>query len=199
MTMTKPHKKWFFLAVWCMAFAFGGCGGPTAVPTSYSTYSDDQKIFKIQYPDGWACESGSRDGFSRAKFSSGNAVIEVESDVATRALISEIAQTGILPVSPGDPSSTMSARNAHWLEKTKFEEGNGVKEEKAMTATTKLGNGVKSEFAGENSFGGKIRGYRGTSMNNDKRIRVICRCPAEEWDSLKPVFDLVIESISNNS
>jgi hypothetical protein len=168
------------------------------VPTSYNTFSDGQKIFKIQYPAGWACESGGNGDFSRAKFSSGNAQIEVEADVATHVLLSEMAQTGIMPVDANDPSAGMSARNAHWLEKPKFEEQNGVKEEKSVTATTKLGNGVKSEFAGADSFGNNLRGYRATSMNNDKRIRVVCRCPEEEWNSLKPAFDLVIESVSEN-
>jgi hypothetical protein len=198
MTMTNPNRKWVVWATWCMVLMFGGCGGRTVVPTSYNSFSDDQKMFKIQYPAGWDCDSGGSTDFSRVNFSSGNTMIEVQAEPVTKALLSEIAQTGVLPVSSGDPTNSFSAQKAHWLEKPKFEEQNSVKEEKAVTAETKLGNGVKSEFTGTYSFGGDFRGYRATSMNTDKRIRVVCQCPVEEWESLKPVFDLVIASVSAN-
>jgi hypothetical protein len=194
--MTNSTQKWFVWATWCLAIVVGGCGGPTAVPTSYSTFSDGQNIFKIQYPAGWSCRSGGNGTFSQASFSSGNAQIDVEADVATHALLSEIAVSGTVPVTTGDPNATITAQRAHWLEKTKFEDQH--KEEKAVTALTKLGNGVKSEFTGTSSFGGNIHGYRATTMNEDKRIRVICQCPEDEWQSLKPVFDQVILSVSEN-
>jgi hypothetical protein len=197
-SMVNPQPKWLFLTSCCLVITLGGCSEPTAVPKTYKTFSDDAKIFKIDYPDGWECQSSSGRDYSRAKFTSGSAEIEVNADPAAQVLLAEIAQTGIQPVSSNLDNST-AARNAHWLEKTKYEEQNGVKEqEKPVTATTKLGGGVKSEFTGAYTFGGDMRGYRATTMNDDKRIRVICRCPAEEWDTLKPVFDLVIASVDAN-
>jgi hypothetical protein len=196
--MASFRQNWLFLAVCCAAFPLSGCSGPTAVPSSYSTYANDQKIFKIDYPDGWSSQSASRMDYSEVKFCSGGTEIEVQADIATRALLAEIAQTGIHPGNPNEPGSAVSAQNAHWLEKPTFESQNGVKEEKSVTATTKLGNGVKSEFTGTDTFGNDIHGYRATSMNNDKRIRVVCRCPEDEWQTLKPVFDTVIVSVSEN-
>jgi hypothetical protein len=196
--MTNPKKKWFVWTAWCMAIAFGGCSGPTAVPSSYSTFTDKQNMFKIQYPDGWSCESVGKMEFSKAKFSSGNALIEVEADLTTRALLSEMATTGVNPMSTGGSDLSNPAQKAHWLEKKPFEEQRNVKEEKPEQAKTNLGNGLKSEFTGTYSFGGNFHGYRATSINNNKRIRVVCQCPAGEWSNLKPVFNTVIASLSDN-
>lgn len=193
-------KKRLFLAAYCLTFVLYGCGKPTAVPKSYKTYSDDQQIFKVLYPEGWARDTGGRPNYSRAKFTSGNAQIEVEADLITRVLITEIAATGVSPMSmSGDLDSSASTQKVHWLETSKFAEQYGAKEEKAVNANMKLGKGQKSEFTSTDTFGNEMHGYRATGVCGDKRIRVVCLCPAGEWDSLKSAFDFVIESVEDNS
>jgi hypothetical protein len=196
-TMSNPQKCHLWATV-CVALSFAGCGGRAAVPTSYNTFSDDQKMFKIDYPAGWSSESGGRINFSRAKFTSGNAEIEVQADPVTSVLLSQIATTGVMPINPNDIDSSSAARKAHWLEQSIIEEQLGSKEEKPVSAPSKLGNGLKSEFTGTYSFGGDFHGYRATTMNDDKRIRILCRCPADEWNSLKPAFDRAIASVDAN-
>ena len=94
--MKKTSQIWLYRAAWCLAIAVGGCGGKAIVPSSYSTFTDELNVF-TQYPDGWSADGGGQKDYSWAKFSSGNAQIEVDSDLATRVLLSQIAVTGQFP------------------------------------------------------------------------------------------------------
>jgi len=38
--------------------------------------------------------------------------------------------------------------------------------------------------------------FRATVLSRDKRVRIVCQCPEAEWQTLKPVFDKVIESVA---
>ena len=64
-----------------------------------------------------------------------------------------------------------------------------------MRVQMKLGDGLKSEFTGSSAFGTEFRGYRATGMLDNKRVRIVCQCPADQWETLKPVFDKVISSL----
>jgi hypothetical protein len=195
--MKNANRTWLILATWGAVLTIGGCGGKAVVPNSYSTFTDSLNNFTIQYPDGWSCDSGGQKNYAWARFGSGSTLIEVESDLANATVLTELAVTGAMPVGGsgfGDPSQ--DAIKVHRLEKKKLEAERGFKEEKAERVNTALGDGWQSEFTAAGSFGSEMRGIRATTVNKDKRIRIICQCPKDEWEKLKPVFDKVIASVS---
>lgn len=195
--MKYANRTWLILAAYAAVLAIGGCGGKTVVPNSYTKLTDSQNNFSIQYPSGWSCDNGGKLNYSWAKFGSGNSLIEVESDLANSVILSEMAVTGAKPVSTDgfvDPSQ--EAMKVHRLEKKQVEEARASKEDKPASVKTALGGAWQSEFTSTSTFGGEMRGIRATALNKDKRIRIICQCPKDEWDTLKPVFDKVIASVS---
>lgn len=58
-----------------------------------------------------------------------------------------------------------------------------------------IGEGRRSTFIADQSLGGKVYGYRATLLSNDRRITVVCTCPATNWQALKPAFETVITSL----
>lgn len=189
------RKNFLALVVVGGALVAGGCGGPAVVPTSYDSFSDKHNTFKMQAPGGWTSDSGGNDKkYSWAVFASGGAKIAVDVD-GMGALILRTAETGINPMAPGGAGLSLDASKVHWLENHGFEERLGVKEEKPSTLETGLGEVHRSEFASAGGSGG-LRGYRATAVNGDQRIQIVCSCPAAEWDTLKPVFDKVIGSLT---
>jgi hypothetical protein len=179
-----------------------GCGGRAVVPSSYETYKADDDSFKIQYPAQWKASGGGK-GYAWAKFISGNAQIKVDTSLVG-SLIGDIAQSqnqafghdGKGAKIPGEKEVDMApVRVAHDFEKEAFLESTGFKEQDPVAVKTGLGSARKSEFTGSATFGGGIHGYRATALTLDKRVRVLCQCPESEWQTLKPVFDKVIESV----
>ena len=80
--------------------------------------------------------------------------------------------------------------------KAASEEFTNYKERDAKVCKSKsLGEGRKAIFVADGSFGAKVYGYRATFLSNDKRITVLCQCPAADWKTLRPAFDTVIESL----
>lgn len=176
-----------------------GCGGRAVVPSSYNTHKAADKSFQIDYPAEWKAEGGGTK-LAWASFTSGNAKIDVETGL-TGSLIGDIAQSQntILGVDPtkqteGGPDLA-PARAAHDFEKPAFIDQTGFTEQDPVPVKTGFGDSRKSEFTGSGSFGGSIRGYRATALGRDKRVRIVCQCPEAEWETLKPVFDKVIESV----
>lgn len=170
----------------------GGCGSKAVVPTSYEDYNCKYGNFKIQYPTGWQMQSGGKGRYASAQFTSGNALISVKTSLAG-SLFGSMAQTGMLR--PDQPAQLSPVAAVHLMEKESFEEDEGVEEKDPMKIKTGLGEGQKSEFHGSNAFGAETHGYRVTTLSRDYRIRVLCKCPASEWESLQPAFDKVIESV----
>jgi hypothetical protein len=172
-----------------------GCGSHRAVvPTSYDTYNVKSGAFKIEYPGGWKAEGGGQSGFGWATFTSGNAKISVGTSLAG-SLIGGLAGAGIHVMGTEDDPHLAPVARVHQSERKEFEEEGGVKEQDPVVVQTKMGEGRKSEFAGKTTFGSPIHGYRATVLSINHRIRVVCQCPQAEWETLKPAFDICIESV----
>ena len=123
------------------------------------------------------------------------AQITVETSLAG-SLVGKMAATGMLKlIAPGQPENLPPVAAVHLKEKNSFQDGEGVEEKEPNVIQTGLGEGRKSEFQGTGAFGAETRGYRVTTLSRDYRIRVVCKCPAAEWDALRPAFDKVIESV----
>ena len=178
-----------------LVFLLTGCTGRAVVPTAYDTYNCKDGNFKIQYPAGWQVEPSGQGSYASVKFTSGGAEITVETSLAG-SLVGEMASSGMLKfIAPGQPENLPPVATVHLREKESFQDGEGVEEKEPVVVQTGLGEGRKSEFQGKSAFGAETRGYRVTTLSRDYRIRVVCKCPASEWDALRPAFDKVIESL----
>jgi hypothetical protein len=58
-----------------------------------------------------------------------------------------------------------------------------------------MGEGRRSIFTSDGSLGGKTYGYRATLLTGDRRITIVCSCPATNWKELKPAFERVTASL----
>ena len=96
----------------------------------------------------------------------------------------------------GVPEELTAEAEVHSFMLREVEEQFGNYEEKdAEVVKPRLGEGRKSEFTASTTLGGKVRGYRVTILGHDKCITVIAQCPEKHWDTLKPAFNKVIESL----
>ncbi len=169
-----------------------GCGQKAVVPSSYEPYNCKDGNFKIEYPAGWKAESFGKGSYASAKFTSGNAVIAVDTSLAS-GLMGGLANGGMVKmVDPNAPAEIPPVVAVHQMEKETFETDEGAKESEPVMVQTGLGDAQKAEFKGAGAFGGETRGYRVTALSRDYRIRVICKCPAAEWDAMRPAFDKVV-------
>jgi hypothetical protein len=192
--MSKRFRvEWFLLAG--VALMLFGCGSPAVVPKNYTMYKAPDGAFRIDYPSEWTSTGGGKGGHAWAKFTSGNAEIKVSASLVG-SLKADIANIGNNPRMEGQSEEdTKPVAIVHEDEREDFEEENGLKEEKPIYVPTKVIDARKAEFTGSSTFGGSFRGYRVTALTSDLRIRIICRCPSGEWESLKPAFDKIIESL----
>ncbi|MBN2578340.1 MAG: hypothetical protein JXB10_05055 [Pirellulales bacterium] len=185
------------LAAAGLVVALGGCNEPAVIPGSYQTYNHPDGTFKIEYPTEWEAKGDGKGCCAWASFTSGGAEIQVDTSTAG-SLVGDIARSrGQMGGGMADPDPQFApVAEAHEHGKEGFEEAEEVVEQESVPIVTGLGDGRKSEYTGSSTFGGKKHGYRATALARDYQIRVICECPESEWESLKPAFDKVIESLS---
>jgi hypothetical protein len=192
----SSYKIYFaYIALAGMAISLVGCGSPTVVPKSYSSYKAEDGSFKIEYPAEWVAEGGGKGGLGWAKFSSGNSEIKVNTSLIG-SLMADISKLGNPLMNEQNNEDTAPVAVVHQQEKAEFEEEAGVQEKKAEYVGTTVTDARKSEFTGKNTLGGSIHGYRVTALTPNRRIRVVCLCPEAEWESLKPAFDKIIMTVS---
>jgi hypothetical protein len=184
------------MLVICAALALSGCSEPAVVPTAYQIYNHKDGSFKIEYPQGWEVQSGGKGKLAWAKFTSGDASIRVDTS-EFGSLHGSIAQSmGVMEGGADNAGKREPVSVVHDSDKQGFEEDNSVKEKAPVAINTGLGDGRKSEYTGSETFGGDIHGYRATALSLNLQIRVVCKCSENQWNALKPVFDKVIESVS---
>jgi hypothetical protein len=172
-----------------------GCEGTVAAPTSFAPYDSADGRFSCDYPQGWEVEKGAgkQDApYSYAKFRAGGAEIRVEADFAG-SLFGDMAKAGA--AMSGDAEAPVA--RVHPLgERHMKEEFTNYQEREAKGFQSKgMGEGRRSMFTADQTFGGKTFGYRATLLTGDRRISVVCTCPAGNWQTLKPGFEKVIASL----
>lgn len=184
-----------------------GCGGSVKVPTSYQRWNAKDGTFSIDYPDGWNAEGGGKQGIQWAKFTEGSAEIRVAVDVSS-SLIGDIAGSanqalgGALGGDLGQIGEKLDVdlapvAAAHEVNRESTTgDLAGYKEEKAEKFTSKLGEGRKSPFKAKGALGSNIRGYRATVLSHERGIKVLCICPASQWEKLKPAYDKILDSLA---
>jgi hypothetical protein len=177
------------------ALSAPGCGGSVPAPTAFKEYGSPSGRFACEYPEGWeATGAGKPDSpNSWAKFTKGSAEIQVEADLAG-SLYADMARAGG-GMTGENPEPPVAKIHPMALRQMK-EDYSNYDEREAKTVQSKgLGEGRRSTFTATQSLGGKIYGYRATFISGDRRITVICKSPATNWQALKPAFERVIGSI----
>ena len=178
---------------------------PVSAPTSYATWNATDGTFRIQYPDGWIAKGGGRRGVQWARFESGPATIRVDVGIVG-SLLADIARSGGGVGGIGgvggvevDPDTTPVAMVHQDRIVVVAEDFSGYSEEPAETVDSKLGDVRRGQFTARESFGGTMRGYHATALSRDRRITILCWCPESNWETLRPAFATVIESVARGT
>ncbi len=153
--------------------------------------------FRIRYPTGWKAETGSRPDnvYSWATFTHGSAKIQVNADVQG-SLIS--GSDSVRQHEEGSELAPVHVAHEHH-KKAVAEEYSDYKESApALFTGSTLGEGRVAAFtaSGGGLFGSTLRGYRVTLLTNDRRVTILCHCPADEFARLKPTFLAVCRSLA---
>jgi hypothetical protein len=183
------------VAVSAALLTTAGCGS-VAAPSSYTEYNAKDGSFKCQRPADWETKGGGK-GFYKASFKSGPASIEILAKV-TGSLLGDIA--GGTTSDEDVPEELRAEAQVHQFYLREAEEKfSNYEEKKPEVINTELGEGRRSEFTASGGMGGKIRGFRATVLAHDNCIQVIAQSPEKNWDTLKPAFEKVIDSLGRGT
>jgi hypothetical protein len=173
-----------------------GCGGAVPAPTAFATYNAPNGRFACDYPKGWevtGSKSKPDSPLASAAFTMGNAEIKVAADLAG-SLFGDIARSA--GSMGGNDEPPVAKVHPMGVRSMKDEYSNYEEREATAFKSRGLGEGRRSIFIADQALGGKIYGYRATLLSGDRRITVVCSCPATNWKALKPAFEKVIDSLS---
>lgn len=183
-------------------------------PKQLKPFTAKDKSFTCVYPDGWKVRDGAGQSIhSYAYFSQGGARIRVTTDLAG-SLMGDISKSPTdmgLDAVPGagdlgkvakelnkPPVEKLHVADAEEVELILAEQGYGeFKDGKMLAYQGRAGDSRVSEFTADGGlFGGKIRGFRTTSLGTERRIRVITYSLEEDWSKVKSPFQKVIASVT---
>lgn len=172
-----------------------GCGGQVPAPTAYETFLDKAGHFAVDAPKGWEVDAGGKPDSpnSFARFNQGGASISVMSDLAG-SLFGDMAR-GPGSALGGEPEHPSASVHEMGIRRMQEEFTNYKEREPVVVQSSGLGEGRRATFIADQAMGGKVYGYRATFLGGDRRIEVICSCPATNWKALKPAFEKVIAGL----
>ena len=185
----KARLSWILLAGVAVVPMTNGCGsGAPAEPVAaFEAFEASDKSFTGQGPAGWEKGAGDAGGtIGRVVFAKGDAKIRVSSSAAS-SFMADAMKSG--------PTPAVEVLHTKGLEKLadyfSNPEPGPMKEMKSA-----IGDARYCEFTAD---GGKTRGYRSTAVGPQRVIYVTASCPESDWETLKPAFSKVIDSIQNGS
>lgn len=178
-----------------VVLGISGCGGGGgAPPTEFEPFVSQDGAFALDVPVGWESKSGSRpdNTYSWAEFSGNSSTIRVVADV-TGSLIADIsAPFG----AEGLDDEEAPVAIAHELKKDRIaEDFSNYKESPSQTINTSMGDGRICRFSAGGGPSGRRAGFRCTMLTNNRRITVLCHCPASRFDAMQPAFETVLKSV----
>jgi hypothetical protein len=196
MLMPAPLRRRFPAVCSLVALlSVAGCGGNVPAPTAYDQFLDKGGQFICDAPKGWEVDAGGKPDSpnSFAKFTQGSAQVSVMSDLAG-SLYGDMAKAGgnMLGGNAEHPSARVHEMG---IRRMKEEFNNYQERDPVVVNSAGLGEGRRSTFIANQSMGGKVYGYRATFLGGDRRIEVICTCPATNWKVLKPAFEKIINGL----
>ncbi|AGA29525.1 hypothetical protein [Singulisphaera acidiphila] len=175
--------------------ASSGCGGAVPAPKAFIAYHSPSGRFSCDYPQGWEAEGAGKPDSPNAwaKFSKGHAAIRVEADLAG-SLFGDMAKSSGAMFG-GEEEPPVARIHPMGERQMKEDFTNYTEREPKPFQSKGIGEGRRSTFIADQTLGGKVYGYRATLLANDRRITVICTCPATNWKTLKPAFETVVASV----
>lgn len=187
-------RAYLFIPVFlAFAIAIAGCGGNVPAPTSFTKFDAPDGAFSVEYPTGWDAKGGAPNGsgYTWAKFNKGNAQIKVDTGLSG-SLMSDIHKSAGAAFGGQAPDPAEIVLRVHEDEKLAFAERyNSYKEQDPVTvATAGMGPAACSVFLGDGEMG-----VRATTLNNDRRVLVVCTCSRSNWKTLKPAFEKAVASL----
>lgn len=178
-----------------MVLTGSGCGGAVPAPKSFAAYHSPSGRFSCDYPQGWEVAGAGKPESPNAwaKFTKGNAEIRVEADLAG-SLFGDMAKSSASTFG-GEEEPPVARIHPMGERQMKEDYTNYTEREPKPFQSKGIGEGRRSTFIADQTLGGKIYGYRATLLANDRRITVICTCPATNWKVLKPAFETIVASV----
>ncbi|HET6384967.1 MAG TPA: hypothetical protein VFJ58_16370 [Armatimonadota bacterium] len=178
--------------------------GSTPIPASFTAFSAPDGSFAGDGPTGWATTSSSANAVAGGTaFQSGSARISIVSDLAGSLVgdLSRSADASLSSMSGMVPGlklpQVLPVQKVHDMGKKSMEDlFKSYQEQPAQAFQARFGDARISEFTADGGWmAGSLRGYRVTMLSNDRRVSIVCRCSAGDWNNLHPAFIHVINSI----
>ena len=191
------------LAIFVLVFIQATKPAIIDAPTAFRPTDSPDKAFTCTGPDGWetltAGVQGSDEG--GVTYRKGAVTIDI-TDSSSLSFMSDAmkspAPMGDDPNMPAPPPPVvvMHDRQKNWL-KEKYAE---YVEQDPQPLQVPFGDTRISEWTAKAGIiPHEIHGYRVTMIGMNKAIVVDCHCPEGNWDTMKPVFLKVIQSIVTGS
>ena len=173
-------------------------------PTSWDTFTAQDKSFSVAAPGGWETTPSDRAQQMVGKdsttggvlFRSGSATIEVTTDtVATLMSYILVHGDGNTDALTGPKAVSL---HKQWKIATSAIH-KGYRETKVTEFESQMDDARLSEWtANGNVFGlgGKIHGYRASLVGGNLTAVVVCQCLESDWPAMKPAFRHVIATVT---
>jgi hypothetical protein len=161
-------------------------GPPPAQPvTEWEKYSTEDNEFGFEYPAVWKVKEYGIKDRHEVYLTQGAASITFKENLAG-SLVGDIA--GASTRGREIPDDQLPVARVHEARKPK--DARSYQEEPAVTVITKRGKARRSAYKDGNK-----RGYRATVLLQQTALDIFCECRASDWDTLRPAFDRVIETV----
>ena len=176
------------LLIWA-AVKFSGGAKPLQPVADYERYVTEQDEFGFDVPANWKVKAYGTSGKRMIEVTSGSATINFKENLVG-SVQGDIAGAGAK--FDADDNHSPLAR-VH--ESRKPTESATYSEGQAVTVMSKGAGKVRySPY----SDGGK-RGYRATARLGPTALDIYCDCSPADWETLRPAFEHVIESVGRGS
>lgn len=174
------------LLIWAIV-KLGGGAPPAQAVTAFDRFSTEENEFGFDYPARWEARGYGLRGRREVEVKGPAATINIKENLVG-SLVGDIvgAGTGGKPV----PDELSPVGRVHEMRRPK--DTRSYQEEPAVTVMTKFGKARRSAYKD-----GAKRGYRATVLMHQTALDVFCECRASDWDTLRPAFERVIESLGH--
>jgi hypothetical protein len=172
------------LAVWALVKLTGGAA-PAQPVTAWEKFSTEENEFGFDYPANWKIKAYGLHDRREIDVTGSGATINIKENLQG-SLVGDIANAANRGQEVEDERLPVS--QVHELHRP--EQTRNYQEEPAVTVTTKFGKARRSAFKN-----GSKRGYRVTVLMHQTALDVYCECRASDWETLRPAFERVIESL----
>jgi hypothetical protein len=173
------------IVIWAIVTLTRGAP-PAQTVTAFERFVSDEGEFGFDYPRGWHSKAYGLRDTREVDVKGPAASINVKENLVG-SLIADIsrAAAGGKPV----PEELEAFSQAHEMRKPK--DTRSYQEEPPVTVMTKgFGKARRSAYKD-----GSKRGYRATILMHQTALDVYCECRASDWETLRPAFERVIESL----